>query len=52
MLPYVLAFSLKNFQIALEHLKERNTSEFLVRDIFYVNSQWCTTVPTPTLVPD
>ena len=52
MLPYLAIFSLKYFQIVLEHLKERNSLEFLVRDIFYgvVNSQWCTTTPIP--VPD
>ena len=53
MLPYLKAFSLKYFQIVLEYLKERSSSEFLVREIFYgiVNSQWCTTTPTPTPVP-
>ena len=52
MLPYLVIFSLKYFQIVLEHLKEKNSLEFLVRDIFYgvVNSQWCTTTPIP--VPD
>ena len=54
MLPNLKAFSLKSFQIILEYLKESNSSEFLVREIFYgiVNSQWCTTTPTPTPVPD
>ena len=52
MLPYLMTFYLKYFQIVLEHLKERNSSEFPVRDISYgiVNSQWCATTPIP--VPD
>ena len=49
MLHYLMALSLKYFQIVLEYLKERNLSEFLLCDIFYgiVNSQWCTLTPTP-----
>ena len=33
MLPYLMTFSLKYFQIALEYSKEKNSSEFLVRRI-------------------
>ena len=51
---YLMAFSLKYFQIVLEYLKERNLFEFLVCDIFYgiMNGQWCTIATTPTPVPN